>query len=113
MIQPDFRSASVGIRPPEVTMVQPSESRIRAYATGGDRGSSAARCSPPQSKMGAVFVVVGNLRAEQPLQLAFIDRDDVIQQVAPATADPAFGDAILPRAPERGSDRPHFERLNS
>jgi len=46
--------------------------------------------------MRAAFVMIGNILAEHPLQMAFIDRDDVIQQVAAAAADPTLGDTILP-----------------
>jgi len=33
----------------------------------------------------------------------FIERDQVVQQIAPTTLDPALGYAVLPRTLERGS----------
>ncbi len=50
--------------------------------------------------MRAVLLVIRNILAEQPLQMAFMDCDEVVQQVTAAAADPAFRYAILPR---RGS----------
>jgi hypothetical protein len=58
--------------------------------------------------MRAIFVVVGNVLAEQPFQMTFIDRDNVIEQVAAAAAHPTFGDTVLPGAFEGGPDRSHF-----
>jgi hypothetical protein len=44
--------------------------------------------------------------------MAFIDGNNVIQQVTAATADPAFRDSILPRTLERGSDRTDLQSSN-
>jgi hypothetical protein len=40
--------------------------------------------------MRAVFVVVTNICREQPFQMAFVYRNDVIQQIAPAAFDPTL-----------------------
>lgn len=50
--------------------------------------------------MRAIFVMVADVFREQPFKMAFVESDDVIQQVAAAAANPAFRDAILPRASE-------------
>jgi hypothetical protein len=42
--------------------------------------------------------------------VSFIDRDYLIEQIAPATFDPSFGDAILPGAFDRGSHRTYPKR---
>ena len=44
--------------------------------------------------------------------MAFIDGNDVIQQVPAATADPAFRDSILPRTLKRGADRTDLQSSN-
>jgi hypothetical protein len=54
--------------------------------------------------MRAVFVVVGGVFRELSLQMVFVHRDDMVQQVAAATLDPSFRDAVLPRAFEGGPD---------
>jgi len=41
-------------------------------------------------------LVVGDVFAEKPFQMAFIEGNDVFEQLPPATAHPTFGDAILP-----------------
>jgi len=48
--------------------------------------------------MRAVVVVVADVFRDQSLQMAFIERDDVIQQIAPAAFDPTFRHTILPGA---------------
>jgi hypothetical protein len=67
---------------------------MRKHATRGYAASSGPRRSLAQSKVRAVFVMVRNILAQQLLQMAFIDRDNVIQQVAAAAADPALRYAI-------------------
>ena len=42
---------------------------------------------------------------EQSFQVTLAERDHVIEQITPATAHPTLGDAVLPRAPARCSDR--------
>jgi hypothetical protein len=48
--------------------------------------------------MRPVFVVVADVIIE------IIERDHVVQQIAPATLDPAVRRAVLPRTLERGSN---------
>ena len=64
---------------PIVTMVQPAESLLRQDATGASRWSSTVRSSLPESKMGAVLVVVTDVFRKQPFQMALIHRDNMIQ----------------------------------
>jgi hypothetical protein len=85
---------------------------MRKDVTGGYRATSAVRCSLPQSEMRAVFVVVEDVFGKYPLQMAFIDGNDVIQQVTAATADPAFRDAILPGAFEGSLHRIYLQGSN-
>src|SRR3984893_6114675 len=46
--------------------------------------------------MNPIFVVVVQVCSDQPVEMAFVQRDDRVEQLAPATADPALGDAVLP-----------------
>ena len=55
--------------------------------------------------MRAVFVVVADVFGEQPFQMTFIDRDDMVQQVPTATSHPALRDAVLPWAFKRSLNR--------
>jgi hypothetical protein len=52
--------------------------------------------------MRPIIVIIADVLTHQPLQMMFIQDDDVIQQVSPTAAHPAFGDAIPPRASEAG-----------
>ena len=44
--------------------------------------------------------------------MALIDGDDVVQQVAPIAFNPLLRDPVLPRTPERSSNRPDSHRAN-
>ena len=48
--------------------------------------------------MGSILLVVGNILVEQSLQMALIQRDYVIEQVAATAFHPAFRDSVLPGA---------------
>jgi hypothetical protein len=61
--------------------------------------------SLPQSEMRAVLMVVANILREQAFQVAFVNCDDVIQEITPATPYPTLCHSILPRTFERGADR--------
>lgn len=53
--------------------------------------------------MHAVFVVVANIFRNQPLQMAFIHCDDVVQQVTLTTSYPTLRDTVMPGTLVRGS----------
>ena len=55
-----------------------------------------------QPEMGPVVMVVGDVIREEPLEVALVQRNDLVEQLAPAAADPAFRDSILPRALDGG-----------
>jgi len=44
-------------------------------------------------------MVITNALAHKSFQIAFVHHDDMIEQVFPVVADPAFGDLVLPWAP--------------
>jgi len=77
--QPGFRSTKSGSGSPIVAMVQPSQSWLTHHPTGSRAGNSAERCLLGKAKMRAAFVVVADVFSEQPFQVAFINRDDVVQ----------------------------------
>jgi hypothetical protein len=74
--------------------------------------SSSVWCSLPDSEMCAVLVVVANILREATFQVAFVNCDDVIQEITPATPYPTLCDSILPRTFERGADRIHSQGSN-
>jgi len=62
--------------------------------------------------MRAALVVVANILREQAFQVAFVDCDDVIQEITAATPYPALCHSILPRTFERSADRIHAQGSN-
>src|SRR5437899_2916094 len=62
--------------------------------------------------MCAVFVVVANILREPAFQVAFVNCDDVIQEITPATPYPTLCDSILPRTFERSAERIHPQGSN-
>jgi hypothetical protein len=62
--------------------------------------------------VGSVVVIIGNVLGEESLQMALIQRDYVVEQVAAAASDPTLGDAILLGTPNRGTDRCHVQRAH-
>jgi hypothetical protein len=65
-----------------------------------------------QPEMGAVIMVVRDELLEESLEMSLIQGDDLIEQLAPAAADPALRDSILPRALDGGSHADHLHGLN-
>jgi hypothetical protein len=53
--------------------------------------------------VGAILVIVADVLGYEPLQMTLVERDDVIQQLAPAASDRPFRNPVLPRAAERGN----------
>ena len=51
----------------------------------------------------SVLVVVTDLLAHQAFQMAFVENDDMVEQVAAAVAGPSLRDTVLPWTPETGS----------
>ena len=78
-------------------MVQASESWPNCDVTRAGRGSAAGRLFA-ESEMSSVLVVVAKIFREQSFEVLLIQRNDVIEQVTPATPDPALGNTVLPRA---------------
>ena len=62
--------------------------------------------------MCAVLVVVANILREPAFQVAFVNCDDVIQEITPATPYLTLCDSILPRTFERSAERIHPKGSN-
>ena len=105
MDSPASRRTKSGSGGPIVAMVQPSKASVRYDRTASSGGSSAGRCLLRKAKMRAVFMVVTDVFREQPFQMAFIERDDVVQQVTAAASNPSLGDPILPGAFKGSANR--------
>ena len=106
MLRPCLRGATLNqLGGPIVAMVQPSKAWVRHDRIASSGGSSAGRCLLRKAKMRAVLLVVADVFREQPFQMAFIERDDMIQQVAAAASNPSLGDPILPGAFKGSANR--------
>ena len=90
-------------------MVQPSQSSVRYDPTGGRTGNSGGWCLFREAEMRAVFVVVADVLIEQPFQMAFIECDDVVQEVA-AAAPPSAPRCHSARGFRRKSERDRCSR---
>jgi hypothetical protein len=81
-------------------MVQSAESFLRKDPTRSSGTNPVVRCPLLKSEMRAVFMMVTNILGEQPLQMAFIQRNNVVQEVSSAAPHPPLRDPILPWASE-------------
>jgi hypothetical protein len=66
-----------------------------------------------QAEMCPVIVVIADVFGHEPFQVAFIQDDYVVEQVAAAVADEAFGDAVLPGTLEGSANRFNAEHFCS
>ena len=62
--------------------------------------------------MRPVVVVVADVLDHEPLEMPFVEYDDVIERVPAATPDEAFRDSVLPRTSEAGPLRFDAEALD-
>jgi hypothetical protein len=97
---------------PVVAVMQTAEPRGRNDAADALGRNSVLRGFFPESQMRAVLMVVADVFREQPLQMPFIHRDDVIQQVTAAALHPPFRHTVLPWTLKRSSDRSHVQGSN-
>ena len=99
----DFRETNSGGE--VVAMMQTAKPWHR-----GNRSSSgrlvyrfpAGGCSLCQCEISAVLVVVADVIIHETLEMLLVQNNHMIEQVAAAAADPALGDAVLPRTPKTG-----------
>src|ERR1039458_4649997 len=90
---------------PVIAVMQPAHALLANHCTLFPRARPASRRLLIQPEVGSVVVIIGNVLGEESLQMALIQGDYVVEQVAAAASDPTFGDAILPGTPDRGTDR--------
>src|ERR1039458_8935291 len=95
---------------PVIAVMQPAHAPLVNHCTVFQRACPTSRRLLIQPEVGSVVVIVGNVLGDESLQMALIQRDYVVQQVAAAASDPTFGDAILPGTSNRGTDRRSEER---
>jgi hypothetical protein len=93
------RHHSLRCRGPSVPVVQPAYSPhsphlARPRWPGLDR--AAGRRFLTESDMGPVLVIVADVLMAKPQQMSFVQRDDVIQHLTSAAANPSFRDSVLP-----------------
>lgn len=60
-----------------------------------------------QPKMSPVIVVIANILGHEPFEMALVERDHVVEQIATAGTNETFGNAVLPRTLDRGADSFH------
>jgi hypothetical protein len=94
-IYSDGRESQIGSSGPLATMMQPSESFVPKDATGSCRADPSPRPFFLKSQMGAILVVIAHTIRDQALQVSLVQTDHVIQQIAPATLDPALRHSVL------------------
>src|ERR1035437_5747983 len=97
---------------PAIAVMQPAHAPLANHCTVFQRACPASRRLLVQPQVGSVVVIIGNVLGEESLQMALIQGDYVVEQVAAATSDPTLGDTILPRTPNRGTDRCHLQRAD-
>jgi len=98
-----FRSAG-GSSSKLVAMMQTAHFRPSHDLAGRARlclRQAASRRFLRQTKVRAVFVKVSDVIAHEPFEMAFVEYDDVIEQITSATTDEALSNTILPGTLER------------
>src|ERR1039458_7167211 len=65
-----------------------------------------------QPKMCPVIMVVTHVLGHHASEMAFVEHDDMIEQISSATCHPTLSDAILPRAAKTGPLRLNAETLH-
>jgi len=90
-----------------VAMMQAAQSRHGDHRAGRVRFRSLLAASwrlLRQPKMGPILVIVPNVVGHEAFEMADVEHDDMIEQIATAGADESFGHAVLPRASNRNSN---------
>src|ERR1039457_5583129 len=97
---------------PVIAVMQPAHALLADHGTVFLRACPASRRLFIQPEVGSVVVIIGNVLGEEALQMALIQGDHVVEQVAAAASDPTLSDPILPGTPNRGTDRYHPQRAH-
>jgi len=70
------------------------------------------RSSLLQREVRSVIVIIADVVGHESLQMPFVEHDHMVEQIATAIPNPAFGNAILPRTAKRRSLRLNTEVLD-
>src|SRR5437762_7897274 len=84
---------------PAIPMMQTAESRFRDHFRTRGRPTfnpSPLGCVFSKRVVNPIFVMVRHVIPNQPSQMLLVQRDDMIEQLAPAASHPAFRDPVLP-----------------
>src|SRR5664280_3833177 len=79
---------------PVIAVMQPAHALLANHRPLFQRAYPASRRLLLQPEVGSVVVIIGNVLGEESLQMALIQRDHVVEQVAAAASDPTLGDPI-------------------
>jgi hypothetical protein len=79
-----------------VAVVQSTQPDLRNHSTPISGSNSASRSLLPEAEVSSVFVVVAEILKDDSPQMAFVEGNDVVQQVTPAAFHPSLGNSILP-----------------
>ena len=81
---------------------------------GDGRGvmGSCVRSVFAESQVTTIFMVVADVRPHERHQMALAENHNVLEELEPTAADPAFGGPVLPRAAVEGANRLCAHRLD-
>src|ERR1039458_8846949 len=97
---------------PVIAVMQPAHALLANHCTVFQRACPTSRRLLVQTEVGSVVVIIGNVLGEESLQMALIQRDHVVEQVAAAASDRTLDDTILPGTLNRGTYRCHLQRAH-
>src|SRR5262249_15006420 len=99
---------------PRVAMVQATEARQGDHVGGGGRlrfDCSLVRSVFFERVVNSIFLVIVHVVTHQAEQMSFVQRDDMVQDLSAATANPSFRRSILLRRLNAGPLRFQPRRL--
>src|SRR5664279_1096940 len=97
---------------PVIAVMQPAHALLANHGTLFQRACPTSRRLLVQPEVRSVVVRIGDVLGAESLQMALIQGDHVVEQVAAAASDPTLGDPSLPGTPNRGTDRCHLQRAD-
>src|ERR671910_674656 len=109
-----FDVSSLCSRRPTVPVMQAAEASTRNHRCAFRRSTlnrASIRSVFLQGIVNPVPVVVDHVLANQPPQVRFVQRDDVVEKLAPTASDPTLGRSVLPGCLNTGPLRREASRL--
>ena len=71
----------------------------------------AGGCALCQSEVRPVVMVVSDVLLHESFQMALVEHDDMVEEIAAASANPAFGHAVLPGTANGSANRDDAQTL--